>query len=310
VGHGTVLIEMDGLRILTDPVLKRWVGPLRRYGALPDPTIHHGIDVVLISHQHLDHLEPGSLRLLPKSAVVIGPPLTGGTVHKVGFKTVVETRRDTALHLGDLEIVAVHARHTRRRWILSSPTEPLGFLIHGSSTIYFAGDTGLFDGMDELHERIDLALLPIETWGMRPAQGRHLTPRTAAHALSLLQPRFAVPIHWGTLYLPGSAYAGKEATYAWFQRTRKRPEEFAALAAEMAPDVDVRLLAPGESIAIEAARPELASMLEDAPTPALGRRGPAHAAAPGQAHEDEPGPAHEGSLVPARDGSVPPIRHG
>jgi L-ascorbate metabolism protein UlaG (beta-lactamase superfamily) len=253
VGQATVLIEMDGMRILTDPVLKRWVGPLRRYGCLPDPTIHHGIDVVLISHQHLDHLDTTSLRLLPKSAVVIGPPLTGGTVHRVGFKTVVETRRDTALHLGGLEIVAVHARHTRRRWILSSPTEPLGFIIHGSSTVYFAGDTGLFDGMEDLHERIDLALLPIETWGMRPAQGRHLTPRTAAHALTMLQPRMAVPIHWGTLYLPGSAYAGKEATYAWFQHTRKRPEAFAALAAEMAPDVEVRLLEPGESMSVRPA---------------------------------------------------------
>jgi L-ascorbate metabolism protein UlaG (beta-lactamase superfamily) len=255
VGQATVLIEMDGLRILTDPVLKRWVGPLRRYGSLPDPAIHRGVDVVLISHQHLDHLDTLSLRLLPKSAVVIGPPLTGRTVRRVGFKTVVETRRDTALHLGDLEIVAVHARHTKRRWILSSPTEPLGFLIHGSSTIYFAGDTGLFDGMEDLHERIDLALLPIETWGVRPPEGRHLSPRTAAHALTLLQPRLAVPIHWGTFYVPGSAYAGKEATYAWFQHTRKRPEGFAALATEMAPDVEVRLLEPGESLSLEPSRP-------------------------------------------------------
>jgi L-ascorbate metabolism protein UlaG (beta-lactamase superfamily) len=254
VGQATVLIEMDGMRILTDPILKRWVGPLRRYGDLPDPTIHHGIDVVLISHQHLDHLDPTSLRLLPKSAVVIGPPLTGRTVRRVGFKTVVETRRDTALHLGDVEIIAVHARHTRRRWILSSPTEPLGFIVHGSSTIYFAGDTGLFDGMEDLHERIDLALLPIETWGVRPPEGRHLSPRTAAHALTLLQPRMAVPIHWGTLYLPGSAYAGKEATYAWFQHTRKRPEEFATLAAEMAPEVEVRLLEPGASLDLEPER--------------------------------------------------------
>jgi L-ascorbate metabolism protein UlaG (beta-lactamase superfamily) len=124
----------------------------------------------------------------------------------------------------------------------------LGFIVHGSSTIYFAGDTGLFDGMDDLHERIDLALLPIETWGVRPPEGRHMSPRSAAHALSLLRPRIAVPIHWGTLYVPGSAYAGKQATYAWFQRTRKRPEEFVRLATESAPDVEVRLLEPGQSL--------------------------------------------------------------
>jgi len=248
VGQSTVLIEMDGVRILTDPVLKRWVGPLRRYGGLPDPAVRHHIDVVLISHLHLDHLDTPSLRLLPKSAVVIGPPHMGRTVSHVGFRTVVETRRDTSLHFGDLEVMAVHARHTRRRWVVSAPTEPLGFIVHGSSTVYFAGDTGLFDGMDELHERIDVALLPIETWGVRPPEGRHLSPRTAAAALRLLRPRIAVPIHWGTLYLPGSAYAGKQATYAWFQRTRHRPEEFLQLSGEAAPDVDVRLLDPGESL--------------------------------------------------------------
>jgi len=248
IGQGTVLIEMDGLRILTDPVLKRWCGPLRRYGEMPDHGVRHHIDVILISHLHLDHLDQSSLKLLPKSAVVIGPPLTGQTVHRLGFKTVVETRRETALHLGELEIEAVHAKHTRRRWVVSPATEPLGFLIHGSSTIYFAGDTGLFDHMDELHDRIDLALLPIETWGVRPPEGRHLSPRTAAHALTLLQPRIAVPIHWGTLYLPGSAYVGKQGTYAWFQHTRRRPEQFAELASEQAPDVDVRLLDPGQSI--------------------------------------------------------------
>ena len=84
-----------------------------------------------------------------------------------------------------------------------------------------------------------------------PPEGRHLSPRTAADALGLLRPRIAVPIHWGTLYVPGSAYAGKQATYAWFQRTHRRPEEFAQLAGERAPDVEVRLLDPGESLSFE-----------------------------------------------------------
>ncbi len=217
--------------------------------------MRHHIDVVLISHLHLDHLDTPSLKLLPKSAVVIGPPHMGRTVSRIGFKTVVETRRDTSLHFGELEVLAVHAHHTRRRWVVSPPTDPLGFIVQGSSTIYFAGDTGLFDGMDDLHARIDVALLPIETWGVRPPEGRHLSPRSAAHALSLLRPRIAVPIHWGTLYVPGSTYAGKQANYAWFQRTRRRPEEFAELAAVSAPGVEVRLLEPGESLSVEPAVP-------------------------------------------------------
>lgn len=252
VGQGTVLIEMDGLRILTDPVLKRWAGPLRRYGELPDRAVHRGIDMVLISHLHIDHLDPASLKLLPKSAVVIGPPLTGQTVHRVGFRTVVETRRETTLHLGEIDVTAVHAKHTKRRWLLSAATEPLGFIIHGSSTIYYAGDTAVFEGMEDLHERIDVALLPIETWGVRPPEGRHLSPRTAVEALALLKPRLAVPIHWGTFYLPGSTYAGKEVDYAWFQRIKRRPETFSALAAERAPEVGVCILDPGQSMTIAA----------------------------------------------------------
>jgi len=270
VGQSTVLIEMDGVRVITDPVLKRWAGPLRRYGDMPDPALRHHIDVILVSHLHLDHLDAPSLKLLPKSAVVIGPPHTGRTVSRLGFKTVVETRRDTALHFGDLEVMAVHAKHTRRRWVVSPATEPLGFIVHGSSTVYFAGDTGLFEGMDDLHERIDVALLPIETWGVRPPEGRHMSPRSAAHALGLLRPRIAVPIHWGTLYLPGSAYNGKQATYAWFQRTRRRPEEFAQLAGDTAPGVDVRLLEPGESLTVEhpaKPSPERAEQDQASPSP-------------------------------------------
>jgi len=281
VGHGTVLIEMDGVRILTDPALKRWTGALRRYGPLPAASTAHHLDAVLISHLHLDHLDTPSLKMVSKSAIVIGPPLVGRTIHKVGFKTVIETRRDTVLHVGDVDVIAVHAKHTKRRWVLTPPTEPLGFIIRGSTTIYFAGDTALFEGMENLHDRIDVALLPIETWGVRPPEGRHLSPRTAAHALSLLRPRFAVPIHWGTLYLPGSAYAGKQATYAWFQKTRRRPEQFAALAADLAPDVDVCLLDPGEAITVEphpgphpswnsALEPEDDVALEDETAPAGG----------------------------------------
>ena len=189
--------------------------------------------------------------MLPKSTLVIGPPLTGQTVHRVGFKTVVETRRETTLRFGDLEIAAVHAKHTRRRWVVSPATDPLGFIIHGSSTVYFAGDTAFFDGMENLHERIDIALLPIETWGARVPEHRHLSPRSAAQALTLLKPRVAIPIHWGTLYLPGSAYAGKDDTYAWFQRTRHRPEQFREQAREFGSDARVHILDPGQSIVIE-----------------------------------------------------------
>jgi L-ascorbate metabolism protein UlaG (beta-lactamase superfamily) len=106
--------------------------------------------------------------------------------------------------------------------------------------VYFAGDTELFDGMNELGDALDAALLPVAGWG--PTLGRgHLGPREAAVALTRLRPRRAVPIHWGTLRPFGLRFrhdrAGAEPASA-----------FARHAAELAPSVDVRVLAPGEAL--------------------------------------------------------------
>ena len=112
--------------------------------------------------------------------------------------------------------------------------------------IYFAGDTELFDGMSEIDDALDVALLPIAGWGPTLGPG-HLGPREAAVALTRLRPRVAVPIHWGTLYPLGLR----------FRRDRvlaDPPREFARHAAELAPEVDVRVLAPGEALNLDGRR--------------------------------------------------------
>jgi L-ascorbate metabolism protein UlaG (beta-lactamase superfamily) len=117
----------------------------------------------------------------------------------------------------------------------------LGFVLAGSRRAYFAGDTDLFPEMAELAaDELDLALLPIGGWGPRLGAG-HLDPRRAAEALRLIRPQVAVPIHWGVLHPIG---VGRLKL-----RYLTRPgEQFAAHAAELAPQVDVRLLEPGESL--------------------------------------------------------------
>ena len=107
----------------------------------------------------------------------------------------------------------------------------------GSRRIYFAGDTDLFAGMGELAPGLDLALLPVAGWGPSLGPG-HLDPERAAEAARLLQPRLAVPIHWGTLR-PLNERADPAARPA---------EEFRRRAAELAPDVAVRILEPGETL--------------------------------------------------------------
>jgi L-ascorbate metabolism protein UlaG (beta-lactamase superfamily) len=115
----------------------------------------------------------------------------------------------------------------------------VGFLIDdGGTRVYFAGDTDVFDGMADLAPGLTVALLPVWGWGPKVGPG-HLDPERAAQATALLQPRLAVPIHWGT-------YAGPRV---WWRDDPALPaREFARLAARSAPDVDVRILAPGDEL--------------------------------------------------------------
>jgi L-ascorbate metabolism protein UlaG (beta-lactamase superfamily) len=125
--------------------------------------------------------------------------------------------------------------------------DAIGFVLNGvGGTVYFAGDTDLFDGMAEVDDALDVALLPIAGWGPTLGSG-HLGPREAAIALSRLRPRRAVPIHWGTLYPFGLRYRRRRVL-------ADPPHAFARHAAELAPDVDVRVLAPGEALSLDERR--------------------------------------------------------
>jgi len=117
----------------------------------------------------------------------------------------------------------------------------LGYLLTGSVRVWFAGDTDLFDGMGGFGDDLDVALLPVAGWGPRVPRG-HLDPERAAQALALLRPRVAVPIHWGT-YRP--AHRGPGARFL-----REPAEKFVREAASLAPEVDVRVLQPGEQLAL------------------------------------------------------------
>jgi L-ascorbate metabolism protein UlaG (beta-lactamase superfamily) len=79
LGHSTVLIDIGGVRVLTDPILRRRVGPLVRAGAPVDPASWSRVDVVLISHSHWDHLDYGSLRLLGSDVPIVVPRAASGT---------------------------------------------------------------------------------------------------------------------------------------------------------------------------------------------------------------------------------------
>ena len=232
-GHATVLIELDGVRLLTDPVLRRRLFHLRRI--VPGPLDPGALDGILVSHAHWDHLDLPTLRRLDRSVPVVCPRGVARRLRR--FAAVSELDVGARVSLGPLEVRATPAEHDGRRGPFDRDGAAIGFLVTGSRRIYFAGDTDLFAGMGELAPGLDLALLPVAGWGARLGPG-HLDPGRAAEAARLLRPRLAVPIHWGTLR-PLHERADPAARPA---------EEFRRRAAELAPDVAVRILEPGETL--------------------------------------------------------------
>jgi L-ascorbate metabolism protein UlaG (beta-lactamase superfamily) len=241
IGHATALIELDGVRLLTDPLLRGRLGHLRRHGPSPAAEAIERLDAILVSHLHLDHLDLPSLRRLPRTTRLLVPRGAGGFLRRQGFPHAEELAAGDAADVAGLTVAAVRAVHDRRRWPHGAEADTIGFV--AGSRVYFAGDTDLFDGMAEL-AGIDVALLPVWGWGPSLGEG-HLDPEGAARAAALVRPRLAIPIHWGTFY-PRLLARYKP------DRLTDPPHEFAAAVARLAPEVDVRVLAPGESVQLPA----------------------------------------------------------
>jgi L-ascorbate metabolism protein UlaG (beta-lactamase superfamily) len=240
LGHETLLLEMDDVRLLTDPVLLMRVQLLRRHAPDPDLSVTKNLDGVLVSHLHLDHVNPASLRLLPRGTPLLVPPGARLLLRPYRFTNLRELAPGESLRFGEVTVTATPARHSGRRYPWGRHAEAVGYTVRGSHNVYFAGDTGLFDGLADLRGDLDVALLPIWGWGLRLPDD-HLSPDTAAQALRLLQPKLAIPIHWGT-FLP----LGAHRWYAHY--LTDPPGEFVLRAQEYAPEVRTVVLRPGESV--------------------------------------------------------------
>jgi len=247
-GHATVGIELAGLTVLTDPVLTSRVAFLHRHAATPPPAAAEA-DVVLLSHLHGDHLHRPSLRRLPEHARIIAPRGAGRLLSGLAAR-VEEVLPGEQVQLGELSLTAVHAEHDDRRHPWSPHSGPaLGFVLaDGVQRLWFAGDTGLFDGMAALGP-VDAALIPVGGWG--PTLGpHHLDPAQAAAAAHRVRARHAVPIHFGTLWPTGL----RPLAPGLFRAKCRAPgREFVSALAGTG--VTVHLLNPGESTEITAAEP-------------------------------------------------------
>jgi L-ascorbate metabolism protein UlaG (beta-lactamase superfamily) len=253
LGHSTQLIEIDGHRILTDPVWSDraspldWIGPRRWYrpaialGDLPP------IDAVLISHDHYDHLDHRTLTAMKDWAktTFIVPLGIGAHLAYWGIpeSRIVELDWWERTRVGQLEVVCTPARHASGRTVLFDSTLWAGWALLGSPhRAFYSGDTGLFPAMREIGQRLG----PFDVTSIEVGQYHsawpdwHIGPEQAVLAHQLLRGKVLVPVHWGLFAL---AYHG------WTEPAER------VLAAAKKAGVTLVLPHPGQSIEPEAPAP-------------------------------------------------------
>lgn len=209
IGHATYLLRLAGKLIVTDPNWATSLGPRKRLArpGLPLAEVAPNLDVVVITHNHRDHLDAGTIRRIGPGPLYVAPLGNGRALRAAGAKRVVELDWWMTHREEDLELTLVPARH----WSMRMPWDRNaalwgGWVMRGpEGTAYHSGDTGMFDGFREIRDRcgtIDWAMLPIGAyeprWFMRP---QHICPEEAGEAFQELGAKHLLAMHWGTFKL-------------------------------------------------------------------------------------------------------------
>ena len=207
IGHATWLIRLGGRTILTDPNWSSSLGPgISRNVEPPLPLDRFKTDIVLISHNHRDHLDAPTVKKLGAAPIYVVPEGLGDFFRKRDFPQVIELPWWQTVDLQGLKITFVPAQHWSQRGLFDRNRSLWGgFVVEKEHKVYFAGDTAYFNGFQEIGRRfpaIDAALLPIGAydpeWFMRQ---QHMNPEDALRAFLDLGARLLCAMHWATFKL-------------------------------------------------------------------------------------------------------------
>jgi L-ascorbate metabolism protein UlaG (beta-lactamase superfamily) len=241
LGHASALISMNGVNILTDPHLGRHIlFFLWRKSALPLRVRNlPPVDLLLISHGHYDHLDLATLRKLPRGIPAVAPPGLETILRLARRKRVVTLREWESHVFNEINVTAVPAEHFMGRPPFFPASKYQGYIIEGHATVYFAGDSAIFDGMSEIGWKwdIDVALLPIGAYSPPSFRRHHMSPEDAIEAGRMLRAKTIVPIHWGAFKL---SLEPMSEPIPRLRRAAKRAGRASG----------VKILSPGESISV------------------------------------------------------------
>lgn len=252
IGHATLLLEVGGTTVLTDPNFDAKLGRILPRVSAPGIALDKlpGLSAILLTHAHADHLSFDSLNRLPKDIPLFAPPVIAKWLRRLGHSHAVDLPPGEKVTMDGVEIHAASATHRGNRygydrWRSSANM----YLLDAGETVFFAGDTALVGDTHQLVERVlwnndrqlDLALLPIgyAPWWKPGFRKGHLTHDDALVLFERLRARVFMPYHWGTFrHVTATAHDA-------INRLRDRLKSHHLSAA-------VRIVEPGDSLELAA----------------------------------------------------------
>ncbi len=251
VGHATLLLELGGARVLTDPNWDTTLGRFLPRVSAPGLAMSElpKLDAILLTHAHADHLSFASLDALPRDVPLYAPPVVARWLRKRGYAHATPLAPGEQVHAGGVQISAAAAKHLGARYAVDRwrAAANMYLLDTKSTALFFAGDTALTPDShrlvaEQLHtsgRRLDIALLPIghAPWWKPGFRRGHLTADDALSLFERLDARVLIPYHWGTFdHVTSKAHDAIRRLKALVPGHRRGK--------------DVRILEPGETFVL------------------------------------------------------------